>query len=134
MSTRYRDNLTGRLITKAKWQANPTKRYGGGKRYTREQYNWKNERAKVDGIIIRTGYHGRDDNSYTLVIRMSLLDGETEQDASDRAELATAEGRFDSQGAGDLSWATFHNSYSVIEYEKMPKDTLELITFLREEP
>jgi hypothetical protein len=134
MATRYRDKLTGRLVTEKKWRSNPTKRYGGGKRYVRERYDWKKERETVDGIIIRTGYHGRDSNSYTLVVKMALLEGESEQDASDRVESEAGQGTFNSSGFGDLSWATFHNSYNVIEYEKVKKSTLELITFLREEP
>lgn len=49
MATRYRDRLTGRFVSARKWAANPSKRYGGGKRYVKERYYWHKEREPKPG-------------------------------------------------------------------------------------
>jgi hypothetical protein len=136
MATRYRDHLTGRLVSKSTWRSNASKRYGGGKRYTKEKYDWHAERDKSDGIVIRVGYAGRDNNSYTLVVRSSVYPGETDADVANRIEKETSVGTFNNQHyrVKDLRWATFHNAYSIEERLQLRKDTLELVTFLREEP
>lgn len=81
---------------------------------------WRTRRAKLeegDSVEVRSGYDGRGENSYTLVVLMKRKKGEDDQDLSNRVEKMAVQGKFDSAGkkfkVNDLRWASFHNNFSV---------------------
>lgn len=100
---------------------------------------WRTRRAKLaelDAVEVRSGYDGRGQNSYTLIVHMLRPKGLDDQDLSNLVEKMATQGKFDAAGkkwTNDLRWASFHNNFTVTKISHAPAKP-KLVGFERKRP
>jgi hypothetical protein len=148
--TIYRDRKTGRFVSRSTWKRSRARK---GIRYVRERARRPVVRRKrvppvkarpaalpEKGIEVRSGYAGRKENSYTLIVRIGRKPDETLEEIRDFIEALAGEGKFDgeaqeiAEGPADLQWATFHNRIKKVRDLKKAPAKPRLIGFERSAP
>jgi hypothetical protein len=163
--TFYFDTRTGQRVTKSTWKRSKAHVGTRYKRRTqkptlkpvsRQKVRQRPAKARTEWVIVRSGYSGRDKNSYTVEVIMNRYAGirsrelgkhrpRTDQELSNAVERLCAQGKldaaaekgdYDGKPVSDLSWATFHNLFSVYPSSNSlrSKRGVKLVGFYREAP